>query len=115
MKLGADVMFVLGLPFLVTLSWGITFLTVQYMPRRTAPELANTITQVIYVYKRAGFNPRLALMDGEFEKLKKNLDGKIGLNTTAKNEHVDQIDKKNQTRQGKVPPNQGGHALPNST
>ena len=108
-------MFVLGLPFLVTLSWGITFLTVQYVPRRTALELANTITQVIYVYKRAGFNPRLALMDGEFGKLKNNIDWKIELNTTAKNEHVDQIDKKNQTRQGKVPPNQGGHALPNST
>ena len=77
MTLGADVMFVSGLPFLVALSWEITFLTVQYVPRRTAPELVNTITQVIYIYKRADFNPRLALMDGEFEKLKKKPGGKI--------------------------------------
>ena len=69
----------------MTLSGGITFLTVQYVPRRTAPEPENAITQVIYVYKRAGFNPRLALMDGEFDKLKKKLGDKIELNTTAKN------------------------------
>ena len=45
------------------------------------------------MYKRAGFNPMLALVDGEFEKLKKKLDGKIELNTTAKNKHVAKVER----------------------
>ena len=92
--LAADVMFVLGLPFFITLSRGLTFVTVQYVPRRTAPELSNAIKQVITVYKRASFNPRLALMDGEFEKVKTKLAGLIEMNTTAKNDHVAEVERK---------------------
>ena len=87
-------MFVSGLLFLVTLSRWLNFLTVQYVLRRTAPELANAITQVVSVYKRAGFNPRLASMDVDFEKLKKKLVEKIQLNTAAKNKHVAEIERK---------------------
>ena len=39
--LAADVMFVCGMPLLISLSRGIRFITVQYVPRRTAPDLAN--------------------------------------------------------------------------
>ena len=37
----ADVMFVGGLPFLISLSRRVRFVTIQYMPRRTAGELCN--------------------------------------------------------------------------
>ena len=67
---------------------------VQYVPRITVPELTNSITQVISVYKHADLNPTMALMDGEFKKLKKKLDGKIELNTMAKNKHVAKIERK---------------------
>ena len=45
----ADVMFVLGLPFLGTLSRGLMFVTVQYVPRRTAGELCNSLKEVMCV------------------------------------------------------------------
>ncbi|KAL7528833.1 hypothetical protein ACHAWF_002726 [Thalassiosira exigua] len=41
--LGADVIFVCGIPFLLTLARGLDFTSIQYVPRRTAPELANAI------------------------------------------------------------------------
>ena len=41
--LAADVMFVSGIPFFVALSRRIRYVTVQFMPRRTAAELANSL------------------------------------------------------------------------
>eukprot|EP00956_Cyclotella_meneghiniana_P046013 scaffold395332_cov149-Cyclotella_meneghiniana.AAC.1 len=66
----ADVMFVGGLPFLISLSRRIRFVTVQYMPRRTAGELCNGLKAIVNLYKRAGFTCQAALMDNEFEPLK---------------------------------------------
>ena len=72
----------------------IRFLTIQYVPHRTAGELANVIKLVIKLYRRSGFNPAAALMDGEFEKVKDKLVGDIKVNTTAKNKHVGEIERK---------------------
>ncbi len=52
----ADVMFVNGLPFLVTLSRGISLVTVEYLPSRTAKRLALTLERVIKVYIRERFH-----------------------------------------------------------
>ncbi|KAL7534414.1 hypothetical protein ACHAWF_004829, partial [Thalassiosira exigua] len=92
--LAADVMFVCGLPFLLTLSRGVTFVTVQYVPRRTAPELCNAIKNVVKVYNRAGITPSLAMMDGEFDKLIGLLAHLVEINTTGKNEHVNEAERK---------------------
>eukprot|EP00984_Skeletonema_dohrnii_P033562 scaffold30483_cov78-Skeletonema_dohrnii-CCMP3373.AAC.1 len=90
----ADVMFVNGLPFFVTLSRNIRFVTVQFVPRRTAGDLGNVLKQVIMLYKRAGFICQTAIMDGEFEKLQAKLSDSIVINTTSKNEHVGEIENK---------------------
>ena len=50
--------------------------------------------QVIGLYSRSGFNVQTAMMDGEFEKLKDKLIDQIEINTTAKNEHVGEIERK---------------------
>ena len=90
----ADVMFVCGLPFLVTMSRGLKFVTAQYVPRRTAPELGNSLKSVLQLYKRANINIALVLMDGEFEKIKDHKVAEmVELNTTAKNEHVGEIER----------------------
>ncbi|KAL7529447.1 hypothetical protein ACHAXR_002971 [Thalassiosira sp. AJA248-18] len=60
LTLVADVMFVSGLPFLITLSRGVRFTTVTFVPSRTAAELANSIKQVIKLYKRAGFTCQIS-------------------------------------------------------
>ena len=90
----ADVMFVNGLPFFITLSRKIRFMTIQYVPRRTAGELANALKTVIKLYRRAGFRPSTALMDGEFEKIRERVIDYVLVNTTAKNEHVGEIERK---------------------
>ena len=92
--LAADVMFVCGMPFLISLSRGIKFVTVQYVPRRTAPELANAFKNIVALYSRAGYVCQLGLMDNEFEKVKELVADLIEINTTAANEHVPEIERK---------------------
>ena len=68
----ADVMFVSGLPFFITMSRGIWFVTVQYVPCRTAPELSNAFKQTLNVYKRAGLSVNWGLsrhiVDGDVQR-----------------------------------------------
>ena len=66
-------MFVCGPPFCVTLSRNICFITVQCGPHRTASKLANGIKYFMKFYDHAGFILKTALMDKEFEKVKKKL------------------------------------------
>ena len=65
----ADVMFVNGLPFLVTSSRGIILVTIEYLPSRTAKRLAITLKRVLKVYTRTrgGFAVQTMMMDMEFE------------------------------------------------
>lgn len=90
----ADAMFVGGLPFLISLSRRVWFVTVQYMPRRTAGELCNGLKEIVKLYKRAGFICQATHMDNEFEPLKSKLLDPLDINTTAKNEHVGEIERK---------------------
>ena len=62
-----DVMFVSGLPFLVTVSRGIDLVTSEYLPNVTAISLRDAINRVIQVYQKKGFVVRTALADGQFE------------------------------------------------
>jgi hypothetical protein len=78
----ADIMFINGLPFLVTLSRGISLVTIKFLPSRTAKQLANSIEHVVRIYGRAGFIVQTSMMDMEFEKLKDLLPN-IALYTTA--------------------------------
>ncbi|KAL7536183.1 hypothetical protein ACHAXR_006963, partial [Thalassiosira sp. AJA248-18] len=87
-------MFVSGLPFFITLSRNIRFTTVQFVPRRTATELGNALKQTINLYTRAGFTCQTGLMDGEFDKLTEKVSNMIVINTTSKNEHVGEIERK---------------------
>ena len=68
--LAADVFFVDGTGFLMTVSRNIKFITAEYVATRTAKNLSIYMDRVTQVYKRAGFNVRTILMDGEFEKIK---------------------------------------------
>ena len=56
-----------------------------------AKSLAKHLDQVLQVYRRAGFNVRTILMDGEFEKLK-NILQTVECNTTAAMEHVSKVE-----------------------
>ncbi len=89
----ADVMFINGLPFLVTSLQGISLVTIEYLISRTAKRLIDTLERVILIYRKAGFIVQTALIDMEFEKLRDKLPN-ITLNTTAAQEHVGEIKRK---------------------
>ncbi len=53
--LAADVMFLNGLPFFVTLSSDIKLITIEFLPSRTIPMLCNTLKKTLSRYRRGGF------------------------------------------------------------
>jgi hypothetical protein len=89
----ADVMFVNGLPFLVTSLRGISLVTIEYLKSRTAKRLVDTLERVIRIYSKARFIVQTALMDMEFKQLKDKLPN-VTLNTTAAREHVGEVKRK---------------------
>ncbi len=94
--LAAEVFFVDGTSFLLTVSRRIKFVTAEHVPVQTATSLSKHITQVLEVYGRAGLRVRTILMDGEFEKLKPILPN-VECNTTAVKEHVSEAERAIQT------------------
>ena len=90
--LAADVFFVDGIAFLLTVSRNIKFITAEHVATRTAKSLSKHLDRVIQVYTRAGFNVRTILMDGEFEKVKNELP-LVVCNTTAAKEHVSEAER----------------------
>jgi hypothetical protein len=51
----ADVMFVIGLPFLVTSLRGISLVTIKHLPSRTAKRLLHTLERVFRINGLEGF------------------------------------------------------------
>ena len=90
--LTADVMFVNGVPFLVTLSRKLRLFTVEYLPSRTAAQLSNYLAKVCKLYARGGFTISTVLMDQEFDKVAERMP-MIEVNTTAAREHVGEIER----------------------
>ena len=90
-NLTADVMFVSGIPFLVTLSRKIKRITAEYVPSLPGQQLANYLTKIVNAYARGGFVIDLYLMDMEFEKVREKL-ANIEVNTTAAREHVHELE-----------------------
>ncbi len=89
--MAADVFFVDGTAFLVTIPRNIKFVTVEHLLVRTATALVKHIERVLHVYGRGGFSIRMILMDGEFEKIKGLLQN-VECNTTAAKEHVSEAE-----------------------
>jgi len=91
--LAVDVMFVNGVPFLVSVARGLNLVTAKFTSSRTAKQLAAGITQIIDLYARGGFQVGTVLMDNEFEKLR-NLMPILAINTTAAKEHIPEVRRK---------------------
>jgi hypothetical protein len=90
--LAADVFFVDGTAFLLTVARRIKFVTAEHVPVRTATSLSKHLKQVLEVYGHAGFVVMTILMDGEFEKIK-SLMPTVECNTTAAKEHVSEAER----------------------
>ena len=90
--LTADIMFVNGIPFLLTRSRGIQLISVEFLPRRTSKIIGSKLTRVLQLYNRAGFTVQTALMDREFESVADQCPT-LPINTTAANKHVPEIER----------------------
>ena len=86
-SIAADVFFVHGIAFLLTVAIKLKFVTVEHTPVHTAKSLVKHIKRVLQVYDRSGFTVRYIMMDREFEKVKELLPTIVCNITTAK-EHV---------------------------
>lgn len=90
----ADVMYVNKTPMLITISRDVQFGTVKAIPNRTVQTLIHGIWAVAAIYRRGGLRITLTLMDGEFDSLRGYLaDDGISLNTTARDEHVGDVER----------------------
>ncbi len=89
--MAADVFFVDGMAFLITVLRRIKFITAKHVPVQTVTSLSRHLTRVLQVYEHAGFRVRTILMDGEFEKVR-DLILHIECNTTAAKEHVSEAE-----------------------
>jgi hypothetical protein len=67
--LAVDVMFVNGVPFLVSVARGLNLVTADFMPSHTAKQLASGITRMMDLYAHGGFQVGTVLMDNKFKKL----------------------------------------------
>ena len=72
-SMAADVFFVDGIAFLLTVAIKLKFVTLEHIPVRTAKSLVKNIKRVLQVYDIAGSTVRYVMKDGELEKLKELL------------------------------------------
>ena len=92
--LTADVMFVNGIVFLVSLSRGIRMYTCEHVPNQKPAQLSSSLKKIINLYARGGITVRTIMMDMEFEKVKDEKGMElIDVNTTAAREHVGEIER----------------------
>ncbi len=88
--LTVDVIFVNGVPFIVSASCEINLITAEYTPSCTAKLLADRIKHIIDLYSCGGYQVGTILMDNKFKKLI-SLVPMIQINTTARKEHISEI------------------------
>lgn len=95
-KLTADIMFVNGMVFFVTLSINIRYFTSQQLNNRYKSTLISALLRVIAVYHKIGFIVIMCYMDGQFECMREDLLQQIfgvELNTCGPDEHVPEIER----------------------
>ena len=92
--LGADVMFVNKLPFLMTISRNIQLATSTNIKNQSSKMILVTIKMIKKVCDQHGFKITQINMDGQFETLCGDLaEMQINLNVASNDEHVPEIER----------------------
>ena len=79
------------LAFFTTLGRDIRFGTVEHVPSRTAKQLAKSLMKIVKLYTLSGFGIRTVIIDGEFEKIKPEVE--LDVNISTAREHVGEIER----------------------
>jgi hypothetical protein len=89
-----DIMFVNKIPFFVSISRNLKFGTAEMIANRQQKTVFNAVEHVCKLYRGRGFKVEFILMDNEFECMRGDLANLgVGLNTTAHDEHVGDIER----------------------
>ena len=104
LTLCADLFFIDGFPYMTTISKGIMFTTVEMMENRKFDTLLDGLLRVIAFYKVKGFKINYIFSDNEFKAMKDALQdgGKVDLNCSAPNEHVQAVERNIKTIKERV-------------
>ena len=85
-------MFVNGIPLLVTLSRAIRRYTCEHVPDQKAPQLSASLKKIVNLYARGGFTVFTIMTYMEFENVKYQPGMEfVDVNTTAAQEHMAEI------------------------
>ncbi len=88
--LTVEVMFVNGIPFLLSLSRGLNLSTAELFTVRTAKSLESRLDQIRHLYVWGGFMVGTILMDNEFKKVRPLIPN-LNIKTTAVKQLVPEI------------------------
>ena len=94
--LGADIFFVNKIPFFITVSHNIKFITGDRLQNRKETTIVSALLKVCALYSKRGFTVSRCNMDNEFECLKDSLVERrhgVQLNICAPDEHVPEIER----------------------
>lgn len=92
--LTADLFFVNGIPFLLTLSCKITFTVVNHLANRKVKEIFKAFKEIYQFYLKRGFRITTVHVDGKFAPLQALIQAMPGgprVNLASTNEHVPEI------------------------
>jgi len=90
--LSIDIMYVSKLPFLLTVSHGLHFGTVEYLPNRQISTVSQAIRKDAQLYQLRGFTMGVVKANLEFQPISEQLQH-LQLNICAQNEHVSTIER----------------------
>ncbi|KAG7374846.1 reverse transcriptase RNA-dependent DNA polymerase [Nitzschia inconspicua] len=88
--LATDILFVNKIPFLLTVSRHLRFVTVCDLPNRQLPTVERELLKVVRLYEHRGFNVTSLLCDPEFEDLRHTFPY---LNPCSADEHVPEVER----------------------
>jgi hypothetical protein len=88
----ADIVFVIGFTFMVSISQKIKFTTILYLPGRSQPLLFKSLKNILHLYTQWGFIVENVLMDRDFKSLRYDIP-ELHLNTTVASKHLPEIER----------------------
>ena len=90
----ADIMFINGAKFFMTISRHNRFGTSDHTTNANTSTLVLSLLRVKRLYKRRGFKIQTVMMDGQFEPIKADTDNvEIAVNITSRDEHKPVIER----------------------
>ena len=89
-----DIMYVIKVAMLVSISRKIKFGTIEIIPNNKSAVLLKGLKGILQVYQQRGFHVEMALMDGELGHLRGELASLgVTLNEASRDEHVGEIER----------------------